>query len=313
MEGDINYAGQAVVVTGGHALAYSLAVCLLRGGHRVTLVSPSVETARIAIREHHAELVRRKRKAWRQDHLEISGDLKDHRDTRLALAIAAENPEEKKEMVARLEKALPRTAVIAINTESIPLSALQDGALQPQRILGANWVEPVHTTCFLELIANPVSDPAVAEALMTVAREKWGKDPYLVRGDLGIRAKMFCAMVREAFYLVQHDYASIEDIDRACRNDAGYYLPFAGNFRYMDLMGTYAYGMVMKDLNPELCTDTKLPPFFKEILAAGGKGMETGSGFYDYTEGEAARWKERFCTFSYQIEEIIRKYPFGKR
>jgi len=118
-------------------------------------------------------------------------------------------------------------------------------------------------------------------------------------------------MVREAFYLVQNRYASIEDIDRACRNDAGYYLPFAGNFRYMDLMGTYAYGLVMKDLNKELSTESIIPEFFKKIMEEGGKGMENKNGFYQYNEEEVKKWNKLFNSFSYKIKRIIEKYPFN--
>jgi len=305
------YAGEAVLVTGVHALSSSLSVCLLLGGHRVIFLTPEVEKAKMLVAQHHAALERHKRDTWDQSRLEITATLRERPDIGLAFIIASEELAEKKKAVAELEGYLSPTAVIAVNTESIPLSQLQDGAIRKDRILGANWVEPVHTTSFLELICNAATDDQIAEDLMTLARRNWGKDPYRVTGELGIRAKLFSAMVREAFYLVGNDYASIEDIDRACRNDAGYYLPFAGNFRYMDLMGTYAYGMVMKDLNPELCNDTELPAFFKEILAEGHSGMATGSGFYSYKAGDVMLWKERFRIFSYQIEEIIRKYPFN--
>ena len=118
-------------------------------------------------------------------------------------------------------------------------------------------------------------------------------------------------MVREAFYLVENGYASVEDVDRACRNDAGYYLPFAGNCRYMDLMGTYAYGMVMKYLNPDLSKDRHLPDFFMNIINEGGLGLENGKGFYQYTKEEINLWRDIVSTFSYQIEKIINKYPFN--
>ncbi|MGH2645825.1 MAG: 3-hydroxyacyl-CoA dehydrogenase family protein, partial [Chitinophagaceae bacterium] len=104
---------------------------------------------------------------------------------------------------------------------------------------------------------------------------------------------------------------SVEDIDRACRNDAGYYLPFAGNCRYMDLMGTYAYGMVMQELNPDLSKDGEVAPFFKRIVEQGGMGMQNGNGFYQYDANEAKKWDQKFRRFSYQIEKIISKYPFN--
>lgn len=308
---EITFKGESVWIAGTQPIAYSLLVCFVQGGHRVKLLTPEPEAAGAAIQRHHRELTARGRKGCGAGSYEILEALPEKDGGKLAFILTGEDLSEKRALIGQLENCLPATATIAVNTESIPLSELQAGALNPARVIGANWVEPAHTTCFLELITNSDSDPAIASALMQLARTRWNKDPYLVARDVGIRAKMFAAMVREAFYLVQNGYASIEDIDRACRNDAGYYLPFAGNFRYMDLMGTYAYGMVMKELNPELSNETIPPPFFEEILARGGKGMESREGFYHYQEGEVDRWKQRIHAFSYQIEEIIRKYPFN--
>lgn len=39
---------------------------------------------------------------------------------------------------------------------------------------------------------------------------------------------MTTSMYREAFYLVENSYATIEDVDRACRNNAGCWLTLVG-------------------------------------------------------------------------------------
>ena len=116
------------------------------------------------------------------------------------------------------------------------------------------------------------------------------------------------AMMREGIHLVENGYATIEDIDRACRNDAGYYLPFAGNFRYMDLMGAYMYGVVMQDLNPELSKNKHIPEFCRKLFQSGAEGMRDGKGFYEYEEGEAEEWEKKFRKFSYEIKDVISKY-----
>ncbi|HZG23412.1 MAG TPA: 3-hydroxyacyl-CoA dehydrogenase family protein, partial [Chitinophagaceae bacterium] len=110
---------------------------------------------------------------------------------------------------------------------------------------------------------------------------------------------------------LENGYVTKEDIDRSLRNDGGYYLPFAGNFRYMDLMGTYIYGIVMKDLNPELSKDSFIPAFCQHLIDKGLTGMSGGAGFYEYGPGEAEEWERVVREFSYRIEEIISKYPFN--
>ncbi len=56
--------------------------------------------------------------------------------------------------------------------------------------------------------------------------ERWGKEPSLIRKDIRgfITNRLMYAMMREAFHLVENEYATYEDIDRACRNDFGYWI-----------------------------------------------------------------------------------------
>lgn len=214
----------------------------------------------------------------------------------VAVAITEEQVATKRKVIQQLACRLDGDAIIAINTESIPLDELQAAdAAQPERILGLNWCYPADLTLFLEIVANEKSAPQSVDRLAKMGCEVWDKDPYTVHGGFSTRARMMAAWAREAIYLVENGYASMESIDRACRNDAGHYLPFAGNFRYMDLMGTYAYGMVMKDLNPDLAKMTDIPQGLERQLAA-------------YTKPDAEVRKATFQRFSKEIRELILKY-----
>ncbi|WP_353719946.1 3-hydroxyacyl-CoA dehydrogenase family protein [Dyadobacter sp. 676] len=226
----------------------------------------------------------------------------------LVILVTEENEAVKTDWIRAIEGAVPGETLICVNTESIGLDVLQENALYPERIIGLNWTEPADTTFFLEIIANDITGTSRAAWLEELARRHWNKDPYVIRGNTGIRMRLLGALIREAFFLVQNGYANAEDIDRACRNDAGYYLPFAGNLRYMDLMGTYAYGMVMKDLNRELATDAVLPAFFSEMMEKGKWGMAEGEGFYSYRPGEADKWKALLGKFSLEIRDLIGRY-----
>ncbi|MGH2644513.1 MAG: 3-hydroxyacyl-CoA dehydrogenase NAD-binding domain-containing protein, partial [Chitinophagaceae bacterium] len=241
---------ESILVAGNGRILYSISACLLRAGHLVVLFTEDTDGAIKRIQMHYKDLSGLAHKSINPHSLEVTNRLNNNIPYQLVIAVTGENIEEKRNLIHLIEKKAPNDAIIAINTESIPLSALQEGCNYPGRIIGANWAEPAHTTFFLELIINKIADRKYADRLFYLAKNYWNKDPYLVLNDTGIRARMFAAMMREALYLVKNEYASVEDIDRACRNDAGYYLPFAGNCRYMDLMGTYAYGMVMQELNP---------------------------------------------------------------
>lgn len=299
-----------VLLTGEGKLTFSIAVCLLQAGHKVTLWTGDGEAALRSINEHCEDLKRPPFKKLRQSSLEITDEVAKGAYG-LAIAVTPEDAEKKKSVVQQLEAIVHPDTAIVVNTESILLSAIQEGAVHPSRIFGCNWSEPAHTTLFLEVVANNITGKDLVTAFYRQAREYWKKDPYVIAGDLGIRAKMLSAIVREAFFLVENGYASVEDIDRACRNDPGYYLSFAGNFRYMDLMGACGYGEVMKDLNPELCKAQQVPEFFSNIIRQGYFGIQQNRGLYEYKEGDMAKWNETFRKYSYQIQEIIERYPFG--
>ena len=300
-----------VLIIGNGKLSYSVCVCLLQAQHPVTLVTENKEEAFNSINAHFEYLTKANLKEPQWSFLEIISTVDSKAGYKIGIAITNESLTEKKSAIQLLEKALCPESVIAINTENISIKTLQETCDHPQRLIGMNWVEPAHITHFLEVIINANTNQELARKIFSFAKKHWNKDPYLISNDVSIRTKLFSAMAREAFYLVKNGYASIEDIDRACRNDAGYYLPFSGNFRYMDLMGTYAYGLVMKDLNRELSKDSKLPDFIDTIIREGGSGMENNNGFYKYEEEDVKYWNETFAKFSYQVQHIIEKYPFN--
>jgi 3-hydroxybutyryl-CoA dehydrogenase len=297
-----------VLVKGEDNLTCSIAVCLLNAGHSVVLCTGK-EDAREAINNHLSE--QEKVNWWTSNNiqLQVTNDPPDLPDCGLGILITPEDRDIKISAVRRMQQMLGEDAVIAINTECVALSEIQTESAYPSRIIGVNWSEPAHTTLFLEIISNSTTDTGIADEIDSIARKLWRKDPYVLTGDLPIRSRMIAAMVREAFYLIENGYVSAEDVDRACRNDAGYYLPFSGHCRYMDLMGTWIYGRVMEDLNPELSKDTKLPEFFNEMVRSGADGMANGRGFYTYGPGKVEERTAEFRKFSYEIAELILRYP----
>lgn len=296
-----------ILVVGDYHEAYSLVVCLLKAGHSTVLLTKEREKAQKIIAQHFDDICKFRGEQYHYQ-LHLIDELDPTTTFFMAIVITDEVLDEKRAIINQLETVYPHNLMIAVNAESIALSALQQNSICPQRILVANWSAPVHTTYFLELVTNHQNDISLAKNLDEYAKKYWNKDPYIISGEQGIRSQMLTAMVREAFFLVQNGYATIADIDRACRNDPGYYLPFVGNFRYMDLMGTSAYGMVMKDLNPELSNEQEMPDFFKAILAQ-RKTAGENAGMYNLTKEQQQLEEERFREFSYEIQAIIEKYP----
>lgn len=281
-----------IMVVGDDRLALSIAKGLHANDHPAVLLS-TVDNAAV-------------------DGVQLDTNWPDTIPNRLVVVSTADRLLDKLEVIRRVEERVSDDTIIAVNMEAISLPEIAEGCQHPERIFGLNWTFPVDQTYFAEIIGYVNSDEEALDRLTDQVTKYWNKDPYVVRGGFSIRARMMAAMLREAMYLVEEDFASVESVDRACRNDAGYYLPFAGNFRYMDLMGTYAYGMVMKDLNPELSTSTTLSPILREMRTLGETGMDQGQGFYAYSPDDSHYWKKVFGEFSEEIKELIKKYDHEK-
>lgn len=196
--------------------------------------------------------------------------------------------------------------LICINLDAINLAEIQQ--IVPNKILGLNFSYPFSDSKFMEIIRTEMNDDSQVQSLVNLGKNLLNKDPYVVNRGVSARALMLAAMTREAFYLVDNGYANIASIDRACRNDAGYYMPFTGNFLYMDLMGTIAYALVMRDLNPELANSDELPPWFLQKVNAGNTGMVALDGLYTYQEGDYEKWDKIILEFSNDVSQLIKKY-----
>lgn len=304
-------------VVGLGLMGSSIATCILAAGHKVTSLTRHIENAGEArnrilnfLEQLKEEGILREDPGAVIQRMVITDDYSLFADHEVVIESIIENTEDKKKVFQELENVLSPTAIIGSNTSAIPVTILQSDLKHPERLLGIHWGEPAHILRFLEVICGEQTDIRYAEKIVTLA-EEWGKEPSLVKKDIRgfITNRLMYAMMREAIHLVKNGYAKIEDIDRACRNDMGYWITFAGLFRFMDLTGIPAYLAVMKDLFPELDNSTGAPAFIEELVVSGAKGVSNAHGFYPYTSDSAKQWERLFIEFTYDIRKLSEKYP----
>jgi 3-hydroxybutyryl-CoA dehydrogenase len=306
-----------VGVVGLGLMGTSIIACLLAAGHPVVGVTRNIERRRNSpdrIRGLLAEMRSEGLITRDPDEIaarfQVTDDYADLADCRYIFESILEDLALKKETIAKIEAAVSPTAVIGSNTSSIPVTTLQKDTAHPERVLGIHWGEPAHVNRFLEIICGSQSDGAYAARVAALARF-WGKEPTLVKKDVRgfITNRIMYAMLREAFYLVENGYATPADVDRSLRNDYGYWMTFAGPFRFMDLTGISAYQVVMEGLLPELDCSTKVPELMRQVVESGAEGIRNARGFYTYTPEQAENWERLFLKFSYEIRALAAKYP----
>lgn len=294
----------------------SIATCILAAGHEVTSLVLSISEAKTAqkrifgfLSELNAEGLLLADPEEIIEKITITDDVSLFAGHEVVIESITESVEAKKDIYRQLETVLSPTAIIGSNTSAIPVTILQEGLARPERLLGIHWAEPAHITRFMEVICGKDSDIKYAQQVVQLA-ESWGKEPSLLQKDIRgfITNRIMYAMLREAFNLVENGYATPEDVDRSLRNDLGYWITFAGPFRFMDLTGIPAYLTVMKDLFPELDNTSKAPQTMENLVSAGARGVSNAHGFYPYTKESAAKWEEKFIEFSFDIRKLAAKY-----
>ena len=303
-------------VVGLGLMGTSIVTCLVAAGHRVVAIDKDAARRRnlkrrvsVLLRDMRREKLLSKDPVMVLKNLSTSDDFGALRDCGLVIESIFENLGEKRAVLRQIEDAVSPETLIGSNTSALPVTELQRGARHPERILGVHWGEPAHILRFMEVICGNETDHRNAEKVIGLAN-LWKKEPTLVRRDVRgfITNRIMYAMMREAFYLVENGYATVEDVDRSVRNDMGYWITMAGPFRYMDLTGIPAYAAVMRDLLPDLCCSQETPKLMQEVVASGARGMSNAKGFYRYSPAEAKRWEKRFLNFSYEIRALALKY-----
>ncbi|MFD1631286.1 3-hydroxyacyl-CoA dehydrogenase family protein [Pseudopedobacter beijingensis] len=306
-----------VAVVGLGLMGCGIATCLLMAKHPVIALAPIESDLDHVISRIKKHLIKSKEQGLISEdynhylaNLKVTQNYSDLSGCGLVIECIIEDFEIKRTVYAKIESHISKDCLLTSNTSAIPISELQKLTQYPKRFLGLHWAEPSHTTRFLEIICGDLTDVSLGEYLYKLAH-KWGKEPTLVRKDIRgfIVNRLMYAMYREAFYLVENGYATVEDVDRACRNNAGYWMTLVGIFRWMDLTGVPAYLTVMKDLWPTLSNATEVPKLIQDIVDSGGRGVSNANGFHEYTREEAELWENTFEKFSYEIRELASRYP----
>ena len=304
-------------VVGMGLMGTSIAACLLAAGHRLSCVESDPAKLRSARKRLAKALSEASEKDLISDsvttlmnRVTISSAFPSLTQAEVVIESTVEDVAIKRQVIGDIEAVVSSKTLVGSNTSAIPVTELQKHAKHPERVLGLHWGEPAYITRFMEIICGQHTSLANAKRAMRWARS-WGKEPSLLRRDIRgfITNRIMYAMLREAFYLVESGYATVADVDRSLRNDYGYWITFAGPFRFMDLTGIPAYAAVMKDLLPDLSCDGRVPRLMQQVVRSGAYGLSNAKGFYRYTPAQAKRWEKLFIQFSYEIRKLAERYP----
>lgn len=310
-----------VGVVGLGLMGSSVVTALLRAGHCVRAIAPVPGEVRLA-EERIAEQLRRSSSALPFDELTslyggqltISEDYSNLADCRLVQECVVEDISVKQAVYKKVTDVVPGDTVIASNTSAIPISDLQRHIVQPERFLGIHWAEPAYMTRFLEVTCGSETSVSCAEWVVDLAHG-WGKEPTLLRKDIRgfVTNRLMYAIYREMFSIIEKGHASVDDVDKAFRYDAGSWMTLMGVFRRMDLVGVRDCYETFRNIVPTLCNDDGIPSIMQAMIDRKARGIQNGDGLYQYTAEEARAWDEAFAAFNADIYRLASRYPFDIR
>ncbi|MEI2778104.1 MAG: 3-hydroxyacyl-CoA dehydrogenase family protein [Tetrasphaera sp.] len=204
-------------------------------------------------------------------------------DVDLVIEAVVEKLDVKRDLFSQVDGAARPGTVISSNSSSFVPSSMAEAIADPTRFLGLHFFNPALVMKCVEVIAGPQTDPQLMSD-GTRFVEQIGKEPVVLRKEInGFVANRILNAVRdEAIYLLEGGYASVTDIDRACRTALGYPM---GPFELMDLTGV-DIGYLTKKARYAASGDPKDAPSrtVSGLFDTGQLGRKSGRGFYVYDD-----------------------------
>ncbi len=205
-----------------------------------------------------------------------------------------ERIEIKKAVFEDLAKQARPGVILASNTSGIPITALQDGIAEPNRVVGMHWSNPPHLIPVIEVIKGAQTDGETVETIKEIIA-RIGMVAGIVDKDVPgfVENRILYAIMREALHLLDEGVASAQDIDTITKWGIGYKLSVIGPLELLDVAGLDIYTAVASYLNKDLSNNTGISSTVTEKVDAGKLGLKTQGGLFEYTPEQIAELAQK--------------------
>jgi 3-hydroxybutyryl-CoA dehydrogenase len=216
--------------------------------------------------------------------VEPAARLEDLAGAELVIEAAPEDLELKRRLFRELAPIVGDACVLATNTSSLSVTALQASVPHPERVVGMHFFNPAPVMRLLEVVAGELTATGPLEVARATG-EAMGK--YVIEaadgpGFLVNRCNRPFGL--EALRIVQEGLATPEQVDRICRLGGGFRM---GPFELMDLVGVDVGFAVSESFYAQSYGEPRWrpSPLAARMAASGRHGRKTGRGWYAYPPG----------------------------
>lgn len=225
------------------------------------------------------------------------------RDADFIMETIVENKDAKTELYAGLESVAKPDCIIASNTSGLNVFDLMPESLLPRAVI-AHWYSPAQLIPLVEVVKSEQAPQDFSDVTVALL-EKCGKTAVVmkkfIRGYIANRLQM--CLNQEVFYLLDNDYCTPEDIDKAVKTS---FIPRAvvlGLCKRADFGGLDMTANNFKNKSYTMPPEVDIPTTLARHIENGELGFKTGKGLYDYTgidkqELLAKRDKQLFEVFN---------------
>jgi 3-hydroxybutyryl-CoA dehydrogenase len=271
-----------VLVVGAGQMGGGIAQVLAASGRRVSLhdAAPGAVERGLETMRRSLDKLAEKGGADADEVLALVEPVGEIVEAELMIEAVVEDAGVKQAIFETADRILPREAILASNTSSIPIATLAVATERPSQVVGMHFFNPVPVMSLVEVIRAPDTSDETAAAIAELAREL-GKTPAEANDFPGfVSNRILMPFINEAAHALADGVAQAEAIDTIAK--LGFNHPI-GPLALADLIGLDTCVSIMEVLHEGLGDEKYAPcPLLRELVAAGKLGRKSGQGFYEY-------------------------------
>jgi 3-hydroxybutyryl-CoA dehydrogenase len=308
-------------VVGQGVMGAIITTCLLAAGHPVHAIALEEKERRSAKRRvrRHLDALHQAGKLAEPPtevlrRLHLGADFAALAPCGVVIESIIEDLDAKRAVLARIESAVARDALIGSNTSALAVTEIQRGARHPERVLGTHWISSSPFGSMVEVMGGAETTPTSLQRAGELVRG-WGMTPAVLHHEKRgfICNRVLYAMFRETLALLEEGVATREEIDDVIRTSTGTWLPFVGPLEYLDLAGLTIYPSVIRGLFPDLDSRHSVPASLQALTDSGAQGVANGRGFYQYHGTGGAKRRRDLDDFRRDLSVLSAKYEPGRK
>jgi len=201
----------------------------------------------------------------------------------LVVEAATENTAIKFQLFKDLDELAPANCILASNTSSISITKIAAQTSRPDKVIGMHFMNPVPVMKLVEIINGYNTSKETTDAVVEMSISL-GKVPVSCNDYPGFVAnRILIPMINEAIIALHEGVAGVEEVDTIMKLGMAHPM---GPLQLADFIGLDVCLSILNVLYDGLGNAKYAPcPLLVNMVTAGKKGVKSGEGFYDYSEG----------------------------